>query len=109
MQHSFSEIGGTFTSTDAEIIAINNSGDLLEKISDTYYTVHNNLLSAFVAPADFGAYTLSGINSEGQIIGSVGNGGFIATPIPEPITVVLLGSGFLATIIGSTKRRRSKP
>jgi hypothetical protein len=41
---------------------------------------------------DFGAGTLLyGINDAGQIIGISDAGGFLATPTPEPSTLVLLG------------------
>ncbi len=41
---------------------------------------------------DFGADTrLYGINDAGQIIGTTDAGGFLATPVPEPSTLVLLG------------------
>ena len=58
-----------------------------------------------------GSTELLGINDLGQIVGvdgdANGDHGFLATPVPEPATLILLGIGIIGLLIWARWRKRS--
>jgi hypothetical protein len=79
-----------------------SSGDFAWLLSGSQYT-------AFPSPFGWYGYGARGINNASQIVGEYlglgGEHGFLATPVPEPSTLVLLAIGTLG-VIGWAWRRR---
>lgn len=94
--------GGTYTTIDfpgaerTELYDINDLGDIIGSYRDVFgvhpFLYDDGLFTALDLPG-----TPSGINDRGQIVGyysdSSGEHGFLATPVPEPSTILLFCSG----------------
>jgi uncharacterized membrane protein len=109
---AFLDNGGSFTQIAVpgtfftEALSINDAGQIvgefilsIESIAGTHHGFLDNRgifiqIDAPGAVTGAGNSTIaSGINDAGQIVGSVNFGhGFLATPIPEPITSFFLAS-----------------
>jgi probable HAF family extracellular repeat protein len=120
--HGFLDMQGTFTSIDSpnafftEAFGINDAGEIV----GGFFFEAGGLTHGFLdvggsfTTLDFpgaSATEADGINDAGQIVGaffdSAGNvHGFVATPVPEPSTLVMFGTGIvaLAGIIGRIRR-----
>jgi uncharacterized membrane protein len=111
--HGFVLINGTYTTIDAPgavetfATAISNSGQILVNgwfyngtggVSPHPYLLEDGRLIPFEVPGS-GVAELLGINDLGQIVGVYGdaNGdhGFLATPVPEPSTLLLAAIGMV--------------
>ena len=91
--------------TNTEAMGINHAGQLV----GTYWSAPDNLSHGFFysngefSQVDYPNSKITipyGINNSGQIVGRYQDGsgnihGFLATPIPEPGTILLIGSGLL--------------
>ena len=116
-EHGFLYSNSVFTTIDvpgAESTfpaGINNSGEIVGTWEQSPFNFHiflftNGTFSTVDLPSNFGA---SGINDSGQIVGSysvqdttgVHQHGYLATPVPEPTSLLLLtgGAAALATLL----------
>lgn len=115
-------VDGSFMTLDApgatvtQVFGLNNAGKLVGDYMDgtgTHGFVYNIGSSAFQTvddPFGVGNTTINGINDKGQVVGfyTDANGnvdGFVATPTPEPGSVVLLGTALLAITFRFRKGR----
>ncbi len=118
----FLDVNGQFTSVNApgatltELFGLNNNGlavgvATINNVTDGI--VYNTRTDTFALVNDplalAGTTVINGINDHGQLVGfytdATGNtDGFLATPVPEPGSLMLLGSGLLA--LGLVRRRK---
>ena len=117
--HGFLLSNGNFTTIDfpgshlTEPRGINDKSQIVGK----YDSANNNFLlseGSFTALPNFpgaNGTVAYGINDRGQIVGSysdaIGFHGFIASPVPEPSTILLLGSGLIG-LLGFARRKFKK-
>jgi uncharacterized membrane protein len=108
VRHGFLLSGGVFTTINGpdasgtEAYGINNSGQIVGNYTDSEINYGFLLSGGDYTTIDVpgASYTtIFGINDAGQMVGVYvdGNGyhGFLATPVPLPPTVLLLGSALL--------------
>lgn len=122
--HGFLYSGGSFTTLDdpgaAQTIpsGINDAGQIVGSISmfglpyPQAFVLSGGGYTPLDVPGAIGT-TGYGINDAGQIVGSyLDNGGnrhgFLATPlaVPEPASLTLVGSGFLAMLVYGCRHRK---
>jgi hypothetical protein len=126
--HGFTDNGGTFTAfdfpggTNTMFLGINNLGAiagsyvdagglthglLYNPLTNTYETVDDPLASSTAAFGVTGT-TINGINDNGQLVGFYSDGtnvnGFVATPSPEPGSLMLISAG-LIVLAGKFRKR----
>ena len=117
-QHGFVNIGGTLTSVDVpganstELMAINSADEAVGTYLDSNGVSHGLVFTSdgfYTLDDPYGMQTwLTGINDAGVIVGTYvdGNGinhGFEADPVPEPVTLVLLGPSLL--VLGAIRHK----
>ena len=117
---AFVYLNGNYTffgGTEQAAYGINNAGDVLwnfgggQGLPGTVLLKDGvaNLLPPFPEPSTFFEGFARGLNDADEIVGTylgtAGSHGFLATPTPEPASLVLLAFGLL--IIGSVIRRKS--
>jgi probable HAF family extracellular repeat protein len=122
--HGFLDAHGVFNTInvpeaiDTQADAINNAGQIVGTYTDSNFVQHaflynNGVFTTinFLGPSGISTYA-NGINDRGQIVGgymdalSLTGQGFVATPTPEPDSLLLAGFG-LAAITTVMAGRRS--
>jgi uncharacterized membrane protein len=113
---SFLDSSGVFTAfavpgaTDTLAYGVNDGGSVV----GYYYTSpidiqqgfldEGGMFSTISVPGSYFTFA-EGINDRGQIVGDSALGGFLATPTPEPGTLLLLGTGALGLLAHRNTRR----
>ena len=102
-------------STLTQALGLNNQGQVVGDYMDAQGRTHgfvwkNGTFQTVDDPNGTGGTTINGINDHGEIVGffvdSAGNtDGFVGTPVPEPGTLLLLGSA-LAGLAVVVRRQR---
>jgi len=122
--HGFIDNSGTFTTLDASgamdtsLTGLNNLGEAVGFDIDAMGNMHGIVCSIMAGtctqvddPLGIGTTTFNGVNDKGQIVGFYTNGtgntvGLLATPVPEPYSITLLGSVLIGLAV--ILRRRSR-
>ena len=104
-QYSFHFAGGGASDT----YGVNNAGDYLitDTSTPTTYLVKNgvaNELTTFFPFAHFPGFA-RGLNDSDQIVGSYSSYGFLATPVPEPTSVLLFAAGLTGVALLLRRKR----
>lgn len=123
--HGFIDTGGEFTTLDAagavstSLLGLNDLGEAVGFDTDAAGGMHgivciiSTLLCTQVDdPNGIGTTTFNGVNDKGQIVGFYVNGedntiGLLATPTPEPSSVMLFLSGIVG--LGVIRFRLRRP
>src|SRR6266436_3958946 len=125
--HGFLDTGGSFTPLDVSgtsfttAFGINDAGQIVGFFTNStgshaFLDTSGSFTQLDVPGATVGDATLgtggtaaAGINDAGQIAGlffnSTGEHGFLATPVPEPATLILLSIGLTLTGLAMMRRR----
>jgi hypothetical protein len=120
--HGFLYSGGSYTTLDVPGAAqtilngINDAGQIVGSFSMVGYPYpHAFVMSGgshttLDVPGAIST-TAYGINDAGQIVGSYVDGGgtrhgFLATIVPEPASLTLVGSGLLAVLVYGCRHRK---
>lgn len=120
--HGFLDIGGTFKTVDApgatttQLLGLNNNGlavglDVLNgAMNGILYNIGTGAFTTLNDPNGIGTTTFNGVNDFNQVVGfyvdSAGNtDGLLATPVPEPGSLLLFATGLLGLGLVLIRRR----
>ncbi len=101
-----------------QAFGINNHGEIVGDYTDSLGVMHGftyigGVFTTVDAPAGVpGSTVINGVNDLGQLVGFYADAndnviGFVATPVPEPGSLMLLGSGMLAGL-GFLRRKLAR-
>jgi hypothetical protein len=123
--HGFIDNGGTFTTLDTpgatstSLLGLNNFGEAVGFDIDAMGMMHGVVCTVATStcvemddPSGIGTTTFNGINDKGQIVGFYVNGddntiGLLATPVPEPSSLVLALGGLIGFGVTGLRRRQA--
>ncbi len=120
--HGFLLNGSTLTTIDptgsmfTQALGVNNLGQVSGVYIDSGMVQHgfldiNGTFQTIDDPAGFGTTTVNGLNNQDQLVGFYVDGndntdGFVASPTPEPGSLLLLSTGLAG--FGAYRRRRQR-
>jgi hypothetical protein len=105
--------GATLT----QVLGVNNTGfavgDYTDSANATHGFVYNVAAKTFQTvddPSGIGTTVINGINDSDRVVGfyTDANGnvdGFVGTPVPEPASIILVGTLFVGTFLKLRRRR----
>ena len=111
--------GGAYTFTSLNVptsytvaLGINDAGQIVGRYNDSPYhgfLLNGSTLTTIDVPGS-GQTMAFGINNAGQIVGGFrdtnGIHGFLATPTPEPGTLILLATGLVGLLVYGWRQRK---